>query len=190
MTQKRQKHKVLLLQDVFGLGNKGQIASARLGYFRNFLMPQGLAVKATDNMLRKQASLVSQREVQAVADRSHSEELKGQLEAVELDIFAKVDPDRRMYGSVTASDVAQFFVDKGFADISRNNVFAIDHTGKARQLKAIKELGTHKIVMNLKEGVQAFCTLTIIPEGEVKGAGLENVVKAVVLEEEAPESDE
>jgi large subunit ribosomal protein L9 len=189
MAQKKLKDKVLLLEDVFGLGKKGQIASARLGYVRNFLVPQNLAVKATQNMLRKQESLVAQREIQSVEDRKLSETMKAALEAVELVINAKVDPDGRMYGSVTAGDVAQYFVDKGFADITRVNVHAIDHTMKSRQMKAIKEIGTHKIVLNLKEGIQAFCELTILPEGEVKGAGMEKVVKAVVLEDET-ESEE
>jgi large subunit ribosomal protein L9 len=191
MKQKSKKQKYLLLQDVYGLGNQGEISSARQGYFRNYLFPNHLAVRATEHMLRKQAVLQKTRADYAIVAKKESEDLKVQLEALPLEMKVKVDADQRMYGSVTGNDIAHYFNEKGFPQVVRNCVCMLDHTQKARQMKPIKEVGTFKIVLNLKEGVQAFCNLTVIAEGAIQGPGLEKVVQPLVSEEpKTPEETE
>ena len=92
----------------------------------------------------------------------------------------KVDPERRMYGSVSTADIAHLFEEKGLP-VTRNNIVLA---------KPLKEVGTHKIVLKLKEGVQASCTLDIIPEGEVKGQGVEKVVQPIPAEATTEEVSE
>ncbi len=172
------KQQLLLLQDVEALGKKGEIVSAKPGYVRNFLLPQGLAVIASPNTLRKQERLRAEREKQAVVDRKESEELAAQIEATPIDTKVKVDPEGHMYGSVSAGDVAQIFQERG-----------IPVEKKYVQLtRPIKETGVHKIPMKLKEGITATCQLTIIPEG-VNVAGIEKVVAPLPTEAQADKSE-
>lgn len=172
------KQQLLLLQDVDALGKKGEIVSARPGYVRNFLLPQGFAVVANANTLRKQERLRAEREKQAVIDRRASEELAIQVEGSTLETRVKVDPEGHMYGSVSAGDIAKLFEEKSLP-IERKSILVT---------KPIKETGAHKITVKLKEGVTAQFTLNIIPEG-VNVAGLESVTAPLPVEQEAEKSE-
>lgn len=165
------KQQLLLLQDVEALGKKGEIVSAKPGYVRNFLLPQGLAIIASPNTLRKQESLRAERAKQAVVDRQESEELAIQVEGAALEIRVKVDPEGHMYGSVSAADIAHLFQEKGLP-IEKKAILVT---------KPIKETGVHKISLKLKEGVTASCQLTIIAEG-VNVAGIEAVTAPIPVE--------
>ncbi len=166
------KQQLLLLEDVDGLGRKGEVVSAKPGFVRNFLLPRHMAIIASSNTLRKQERLREEREKQAVIDRQESELLAKQLEGVILEIKVKVDPEGHMYGSVSAFDVLHLFENQGFK-IERKFI----------QLnRPIKETGLHKISLKLKEGILAICQLKIIPEGMV-AAGIEAVAAPIPTEE-------
>ena len=172
------KQQLLLLRDVDSLGKKGEIVTAKPGYIRNFLLPQGYAVVANTNTLRKQERLRKERAQQAVIDKKESEELAMQIQGISLEISVKVDPEGHMYGSVSASDISQLFNDKSLP---------VDK--KAIQVtKPIKETGKHNIPIKLKEGVEVNCELRILPEG-VSLAGLEEVTAPIVAEEEKTEDN-
>lgn len=171
------KQQLLLLQDVEALGKKGEIVSAKPGYVRNYLLPQGFAIIASPNTLRKQERLRGEREKQAVIDRKESEELVIQIEGTSLETRVKVDPEGHMYGSVSAADIAQLFQERGLP-VDKKFVLVS---------KPIKETGAHKIALKLKEGVTANCQLNIIPEG-VNHVGIEAVTAPIpATEEKAPE---
>lgn len=168
------KQQLLLIEDVDSLGRKGEIVSARPGYVRNFLLPRGLAVIASQHTLRKQEALRKEREKQAIVDRQESEKLAATLSGVVLETKVKVDPEGHMYGSVSANDIVHLFQDLGFA-IDRKYI----------QLnKPIKQTGVHKISLKLKEGVMVEMQLSIIPEGLVM-TGVE-AVTAPIVEEQTP----
>ncbi len=166
------KQQLLLLQDVEALGQKGDVVSARPGYVRNFLIPQGFAVVATPNMLRKRERLREERAKQAIIDRGEAEELAKQVESLILETRVKVDPEGHMYGSVSAHDVADLYQKNGLPVEKRY----------VQLPRPIKATGVHKIPLKLKEGVTATCTLHIIPEGAVN-LGVENVVAPLPPEE-------
>lgn len=168
------KQQLLLLEDVEGLGRKGEIVTAKPGYVRNFLLPRSLAVIASPNTLRKQERLRAEREKQAVVDRQEAEALAKQLEGVELEIKVKVDPEGHMYGSVSAYDILHLFQEKKLP-IEKKNI---------QVSRPIKETGVHTIALKLKEGIPASVQLTIIPEGVVM-AGIEKVTAPIPVEEEA-----
>ncbi|MCC6127650.1 MAG: 50S ribosomal protein L9 [Chlamydiae bacterium] len=171
------KQQLLLLQDVEALGQKGDIVSARPGYVRNFLLPQGLAVIASPNTLRKRERLREERAKQAVVDRAEATELAKQVESLILETRVKVDPEGHMYGSVSALDIADLYQQNGLPVEKR-------YVQLPRPLKAT---GVHKIPLKLKEDVAATCTLHIIPEG-VAQLGAESVVAPIPSETETPES--
>ncbi len=159
------KQQLLLLKDVESLGKKGELVSAKPGYMRNYLLPQGCAVVASPNTLRKQERLRAERQQQAIIDRRASEELATKVEGIIIEIRVKVDPEGHMYGSVSAADIAQLFQEKGLAVDKKNIALS----------RPIKETGVHKLSLRLQEGVVVSANLIIIPEG-IHGIGLETVV--------------
>lgn len=181
------KQQLLLLEDVEDLGKKGEIVSAKPGYVRNYLLPQGFAVVANSNTLRKQERLREEREKQAIVDRKEAEELSQQITAVSpIEIHVKVDPEGHMYGSVSAGDIAQLFQEKGLP-VERKYV---------QLTRPIKGTGVHPLTLKLKEGILVSCQLHIIPEGmtmeelkakELAMKGIE-AVTAPIPTEEAPQA--
>lgn len=166
------KQQLLLLQDVEALGQKGDVVSAKPGYVRNFLLPQGLAVVASANTLRKRERLRQERAQQAIIDRKEADELAKQVESLILETHVKVDPEGHMYGSVSAHDVAELYQKNGLPVEKRY----------IQLTRPIKATGAHKIPLKLKEGVAATCTLHIIPEGLTSLAGIESVVAPLPTE--------
>lgn len=161
----KQKKQVLLLEDVDSLGKKGEIASAKAGYIRNFLIPQRFAMAVTPNALRKQERLREERLKQAAVDRKEAEDLAARIAGLILEKHVKVDPEGHMYGSVSVSEIAHLFQEIGFP-VEKKYI---------QLTRPLKETGDHKLSLKLKEGVMASCVLKIIPEG-VQLTGIEDVV--------------
>lgn len=149
------KQQLLLLDDVDGLGRSGDVVTAKPGFIRNFLLPQKKAVIADKHTLKMQARLKEEREKRAAVDRKASEELAAKLADVVISTEVKIDPDGKMYGSVTSLDIARLMQEQGHP-IERKHVM-LSHP--------IKNLGRHTIELKLKEGVPASFTLEVTPEG-------------------------
>ena len=147
--------KYLLLEDVEGLGRKGEIVNAKAGYARNFLVPKGFALMADPRTLRMQARLQAEREARAAEDRREAEAQATQIAEMQFEVIVKVDSDANMYGSVTLHDIHHLLEKKGV--IVERRAIALKHQ--------IKTLGVHKIALKLKEGVPAVVTLNVIGEG-------------------------
>jgi large subunit ribosomal protein L9 len=149
------KQQLLLLDDVDGLGRSGDVVTAKPGFIRNFLLPQKKAVIADKNTLKMQARLKEEREKKAAVDRKEAEELAAKLAGVVISTEVKIDPEGKMYGSVTSLDIARLIQAEGYP-IERKNVL-LSHP--------IKNLGRHTVELKLKEGVPASFMLEVIPEG-------------------------
>lgn len=149
------KQQLLLLDDVDGLGRSGDVVTAKPGFIRNFLLPQKKAVIADKNTLKMQARLKEEREKKAAVDRKEAEGLAAKLAGVVISTEVKIDPEGKMYGSVTSLDIARLIQAEGYP-IERKNVL-LSHP--------IKNLGRHTVELKLKEGVPASFTLEVIPEG-------------------------
>jgi large subunit ribosomal protein L9 len=149
------RQNLLLLQDVIDLGRAGEIVSVKSGYARNFLLPLKKGVIAGEQTMRMQKRLQEERAKQAVTDKVEAEALAKVIELISLQTHAKVDPEGKMYGSVSQQDIVDLLA-KHDIKLDRKDV----------QLKhAIKETGTFDITFRLKEGVPATCKLEILPEG-------------------------
>jgi large subunit ribosomal protein L9 len=152
--------KLLLREDVDGLGRKGQVVNVRPGYARNYLLPRGLAYIADPRTLRLQARLQEERQKQAIVDQKEAEQLAARIEGLTLTTVVKVDQEGHMYGSVSAADIVNLMQEQNNVEIEKRYV----------QLKhPIKVTGDHTIQLKLKEGIPASVLLKIVPE-DVKGA--------------------
>lgn len=149
------RQNLLLLVDVDELGRSGEIVSVKPGYARNYLLPQKKAVVAGEQTLRIQKRLQEERAKRAVLDKKEAEELSKVIEKITLETRVKVDPEGKMYGSVSPQDIISL-LEKHAIKLDKKNVVS---------KHPIKETGSFTISFKLKEGVLATCKLEIIPEG-------------------------
>ena len=149
--------KLLLVEDVEDLGRKGEIASVRPGFARNYLLPKGLAILADKRALRLQAKLQEEREKKALEDRKESEAFAKQIDGQTLTTIVKVDQEGHLYGSVSLLDIVHLVEEHLRITLDKRFI----------QLKhPIKKLGVFPIALKLHEGVE--CTFTIKVESELE----------------------
>lgn len=169
MDQKKStKTKLLLLEDVTNLGKKGELATAKPGFVRNFLLPQKKAVIADKRTIRMQEQLKQEREVQAAEDKKDAEALAARLKDKTLTITVKNDPQGHLYGSVASVDIVKIMSEQEGVTIERKNVILP---------KPIKMVGIHDIELRLKENVPATFKLRV--EGETKIQEVKTQVEVV-----------
>lgn len=152
-------NKLLLLEDVDGLGRKGDIVGVRPGYARNFLMPQGFAIIADKQAIRMQARLQEERKQRAVIDKKESEELAEKIQPLKLNATVKIDHEGHMYGSVSSIDIVHLLQEQAGIDLERRSI-QLHHP--------IKTLGTHSIKVKLKEGVTTAFELNVAAEEQAQ----------------------
>jgi len=135
--------KVILLKNVPGLGERGQVKEAKDGYAHNYLLPRGLAAEATPGNVR---SLEGQRK--AVQDRARreqddTEQLASQISKMVLEIRTRAGEGGRLFGAVTAQDVAEALAGQGVR-VSKRQV-ELD--------EPIKTAGSYKVPVRVSPGV-------------------------------------
>jgi len=142
--------KVLLRADVKGVGRRGDVVSVSAGHARNFLLPNDLAIVATDATVAQAEAMRKSREAKVAADRESAREVAASLGSRTITIRAKAGPEGRLYGSVGAADVAAAVAEQTGVSIDRKHV-ALD--------EPLRELGTHQVSAELFDGVT--CTLSV-----------------------------
>jgi large subunit ribosomal protein L9 len=146
--------KIILTQEVTGLGTPGDIVEVKGGYGRNYLLPQGFAILWTKGA-EKQITLIKRaRSTREIRDLSHAREIKGQLEALTVKLPVRAGEGGRLYGSVTTGDVATAVKSAGGPDLDRRRIELPGH---------IKTAGAHQVRVKLHPEVGASFTLTVVP---------------------------
>ncbi|HUH52895.1 MAG TPA: 50S ribosomal protein L9 [Microbacteriaceae bacterium] len=146
--------KVILTNEVQGLGSAGDVVEVKNGYARNFLVPQGLGLNWTRGGEAEVAKLQEAREARAIASVEEAQELKTKLEGTKLRILVKAGVGGRLFGSVKSAAVADAVSEAGIGAIDKRKV----------TLPTIKTTGEYKAVVHLHEGVDAKVTLQIISD--------------------------
>jgi large subunit ribosomal protein L9 len=145
---------IILLRDLHSLGQRGDVVQTKNGYARNFLLPKGLAVQATEanrNWFEQQRHKIDQHNTE---ERDSAVETATGLEGLEVTIAKLVSESETLYGSVTATDIAEAFEAIGHT-IDRRN---IDLGG------GIKTLGEHDVVIRLHADVVANVKVVVVAE--------------------------
>jgi large subunit ribosomal protein L9 len=143
--------KVILQEDVPRLGDAGEVVDVRPGFARNFLLPQGkaiLATKATVSALEHHQRVIGER--QAREKKTQLAE-KARVEAVVLEIAVQVGEEGKLFGSVTAAQIAELLEAKGVKVDKR----------KIELAEPIREVGEHKVPLRLHREVVAQVRLTV-----------------------------
>jgi large subunit ribosomal protein L9 len=170
---------ILLFEDIGAKGRKGDIVSVKSGFARNFLFPQGKAVRATKHAIRLQERLQEERKKQADLDKNESEKLAAQLTGKIYETEVKVDRDGHMYGSVAVLDVLRLINDEEGIEFDRRQI-SLAHP--------IKKLGTTEITLRLKEGVSSTIKVRVMGEGFVEPKDVPSTEEEVASEQE-PEAE-
>jgi large subunit ribosomal protein L9 len=143
----------VLRDDVENLGRKGDLVDVADGYARNFLVPRGLAIKATRGVVQQAEAMRRNREVREVRDRASAAELAERLTTARIEVKARAGEGGKLFGSVTASDIAD-------AVMAQNEV-ALDRR-KIGLPEPIKELGTVEVPVQLHGDVHATLTIEVV----------------------------
>jgi large subunit ribosomal protein L9 len=143
---------VLLLKDVVDLGEAGEIKRVADGYARNYLVPRGMAVRATPGAIKqaeKQRKAVSRRQAKEL---SEAQALAQTLDGVSVTFQARAGETDRLYGSITNVNIAEALEEKIGQEVDRR---------KIEMEEPLKELGTHAITVRLAPGAEAKVTVVI-----------------------------
>jgi len=131
---------VLLRRDVKGIGRRGDIVTVSSGHARNYLIPNGLAVEASDGAVEQAASLKKSHAVREAADRESARAVAAAFAETPLVITAKAGATGKLFGSVTAADIAEA-VERQFHVVVERKHVSIEHP--------IREVGSHHVVVAL-----------------------------------------
>ena len=99
--------KVILRSDVEGVGNTGDVVEVASGYAQNFLMPKGLAMRATQGAASQAQAMQRSRDLRNIKERESAERLAQELESQTIAVQARVGQDDQLYGSVTTTEIAE-----------------------------------------------------------------------------------
>lgn len=147
---------VILLENVENLGKMGKVVKVAPGYARNFLLPRGLAVAATPGAEKMVAERLVLAAKQDHRRKEAAQVLAGQLVArnLQVTITAKAGEENRLYGSVTARDIAGALAGQASLDVDHHNVLLAE---------PIKELGDYEVGVKLHAEVQISVKVSVKP---------------------------
>ena len=147
--------KVILTQDVKGVGKKDQILEVNDGYARNFLIPKKLGVQASTANLALLKSKHDSRDFKIQEDKKEAEQIKEKLEKIRLDIKVKSGENGKIFGGVTSKEISDVLKDKYSINIDKKKI----------ELKeTIKTVGITTVDIKLFEGVIGEVKVNVIPE--------------------------
>lgn len=170
--------KIILKKDVHGLGYKDDVLTVKDGYGRNYLLPQGYAVLATEKALKMLNEELKQRAHKLAKIKADAEAAAKKYEGVSLVIAAKVSEGKNIYGSVGAAQIAEALEAKG-----------IETNVKTVFVKAAKELGNYVATIQLHKEVAVEVPFQVIAENAPVEEKVVEAPKAAPVEEPAEEED-
>lgn len=145
--------KLILTQEVTGLGAPGDIVEVKNGYARNYLIPQGYAVAWTRGGEKQVDQIKAARVAREHATIEEAQDLKARLEANPVKVAVKAGAEGRLFGSVKTADVAAAVEAAGVGSIDKRLVELV---------APIKSVGTHEAILKLRDGIVATITLQVV----------------------------
>jgi len=167
--------KVLLIQDVFKLGRAGDVKKVADGYGRNYLIPQGLAILATEGALKQVEHIKKVASERRAVLNKELGAISEQIDGLELNFPVKAGETGRLYGSVTTTMIADAILAETGIEVDRKQI----------DTQPIKLLGVHTAQVRLTMDLVPEVTLVVHREGESPGSvkGTEIDVEEVVVED-------
>jgi large subunit ribosomal protein L9 len=138
---------------VKGVGRRGDVVTVKDGYARNYLLPTGAALVATDSMETQSAAMRKSRDLQDAHDRSAAETQRKAIESGTVTIAARAGATGRLFGSVTEADVAAAIATQTGAQVTKDQIEMTEH---------LKDVGTATATVHIFEGVSATVNLEVV----------------------------
>ncbi len=146
---------IILTQDMPGLGHKDDIVKVKNGYGRNYLIPKGFAVLATESSRKVHSENMKQRAHKEAKIREEAEQVASKLSEITITIGAKTSTSGKIFGSVNTIQISEALKEKGF-DIDRKDISIPGDQ--------IKEVGSYVANIKLHRDVKAEIKLEIVAE--------------------------
>lgn len=146
---------VILKTDVAKLGHKDDIISVKPGYGRNYLIPKGIAILATESARKELAESLKQRAHKLAKIKQDAEDLAAKMQGIVLSIGAKASSTGKIFGSVNNIQIAEALKAKGF-DIDRKIILVKE--------ESVKELGHYTAVVKLHREVSVDVEFDVVAE--------------------------
>ena len=146
--------KIILTQEVIGLGSAGDIVEVKDGYARNYLVPRGDAIRWTRGAEKQVETIKKARSARALRDADHAGQVKAKLEAGPVALKVRSGDSGRLFGSVTVGDVAAALSAVAGESVDKRTVVIGN---------PIKALGAHQVSVKLHDEVSATVALNVIP---------------------------
>ena len=143
--------KVILADDVRGLGHRGETVSVKPGYARNFLLPQGFAYEATAANVRKLSEEKKKYDEKVLSQKAVAAEAAAKVEGISVTISKKAGEEGHLYGSVTPAEIADALAAKN-VKVDRRRI---------ELAEPIRQLGTHTVHVRLHRDVVATLTVDV-----------------------------
>jgi large subunit ribosomal protein L9 len=145
--------RVVLRSDVADVGKKGDILDVADGYARNFLIPKGMAFRATDGVVGQAQSMRRARDLRDAKDREAAETVARTLVPAVITVSAKAGTEGKLFGSVTVLDVVAAVHTQTGVELDRRQVHLAE---------PIKTLGTHSVPVKLHSDVEFPVTVEVV----------------------------
>lgn len=146
---------LILVESIHNLGEAGDLVKVKPGFARNFLLPQGKAILATAGRVRELEHNKRIAEEKAAKELTSLKAVKKQLEGLDIEIGARAGDAGKLFGSVTAAQIAQKVEEAGLA-IDRRRI---------ELREPLKEVGEHKVSVKLLRELSAEITVKVVAEG-------------------------
>ena len=147
--------KVLLREDVESLGKKGDLLDVADGYARNYLVPKGLAIRASKGAVKQADAMRRNREARDAREREAADAVRAKLDGQRLRIPARAGEGGRLFGSVTNVDIAAAVSAQVGVEVDRRDITLAD---------PLKELGEVEVPVKLHEDIVANLTVEVVAE--------------------------
>ena len=146
--------KIILTEDVEGLGTKGDVVEVAAGYGRNYLLPKNLAIKASEGALRQAEGIRQARAEAEAREVASAEAIKLQLADTRIVIAAQAGDEGKLFGSIGATEIVDAV--KNLSNVS------LDRTAISLA-EPVKSIGLHEITVQLHKEVSFPLTVDVIP---------------------------
>ncbi len=145
--------KLILTQEVTGLGSAGDVVEVKDGYGRNYLIPRGFGIRWTRGGEKTIDSIKKAREARSVRDSEHAAEVKATLEGSTYSVKVRAGGSGRLFGAVTAAEIAAA-VTEGGGEVDKRTIVVRN---------PIRSLGAHTVTVRVHEDVEAQVSINVVP---------------------------
>ena len=145
--------KIILTQEVRNIGAPGDVVDVADGYARNYLIPRGVALRATKGTLKQVDTIRRTREVREIRNLEQAQQIAGQLAALRIRVQAKAGEGGRLFGQVTPAQIAEAVAKAGGPKIDKKRLHLDE---------PVKSLGAHRAHLRLHPEVEAEIEIEVL----------------------------